>query len=220
MTVAALILAAGSGTRLGRPKQFLPLAGDERLVDRAVSSVRPVADWIAVVLPPGCTWDGATVDASCGGGESRHSSLRAGLALVPAEVDVVLVHSASHPLATADLARRLVEAVIGGADGAVPFLDAVDVVKRRDGKGELTTVGREGLGSAQCPMAFERTMLDRAFAAERSGTEESQLVEAIGGRIVAVGGEVGNVHVVDEPSLAVARALAAADVSSPAAPPV
>lgn len=192
----------------------MDLTSSERLIDRAVATVSAVADWVGVILPAGSEWDGAAVDAVCPGGGSRYASLKAGLALVPPSVEVVLVHSASHPLASVELAHRLLDAVADGADGAVPFLEAVDVVKRRHETGTLKTVGREGLGSAQCPMAFARPMLDRAFAEIDSGTEESQLVEAIGGRIVPVEGQVSNIHVVDLPGLAMARALAEQGVSS------
>ena len=192
----------------------MDLAPSERLIDRAVATVSTVADWVGLILPADVDWDGAPVDAVCAGGESRYASLKAGLALVPSSVQTVLVHSASHPLASVALATRLLDAVADGADGAVPFLEAVDVVKRRNETGQLTTVGREGLGSAQCPMAFARPMLDRAFAEVDHGTEESQLVEAIGGRVVSVPGEVSNIHVVDLDGLAVARTLAIADVSS------
>ena len=205
--VGALITAAGSGSRFGEPKQFLELSTGERVVDRAVATAKAVATWTAIVLPEGSAWDGEAVDVSTTGGRSRYESIAIGLALVPEEIDVLLVHSASHPLASIELARRLITAIADGADGAVPFLPATDVIKERDSSGSLRTIGREGLGSAQCPMAFSRPMLDRAFAEIDDGTEESQLVEAIGGRVVAVEGEVSNLHIVDRSGLAVARAL-------------
>ncbi|MDH3678732.1 MAG: 2-C-methyl-D-erythritol 4-phosphate cytidylyltransferase [Acidimicrobiia bacterium] len=220
MIIGALVTAAGSGSRLGAPKQFLTLGPSERLVDRAVTTVAAVASWTGVILPARHSWDGPTVDAVVTGGDSRYASIEAGLAVVPPEIDIVVVHSASHPLASIELIHRVVGAVASGADGAVPFLEAVDVVKRHSDQGTLTTVGREGLGSAQCPMAFARPMLERAFAETDDGTEESELVERIGGRVVAVAGDVANLHVVDLASLHLARTLAAADISSPVAPPV
>jgi 2-C-methyl-D-erythritol 4-phosphate cytidylyltransferase len=206
--IGALVTAAGSGARFGAEKQFVALAGSERLVDAAVSTSRAVAGWVGVILPAGRHWDGAAVDDACAGGASRYESLLAGLARVPRSVEVLLVHSASHPLATVALAGAVLAAVAAGADGAVPVLDAVDVVKRHRGDGTITTVGRQGLGLAQSPMAFRREALDRAFDAVADGVEESQLVEAIGGRVVAVAGEVTNVHVVDQASLEMVRALA------------
>lgn len=208
MKIGALITAAGAGTRLGVRKQFLDLAPSERLVDRAVATTREVADWVGVILPEDHPWDGPAVDACCAGGGSRYDSIAAGLALVPSSIEVIIIHSASHPLASPDLARTLVDAIKAGADGAVPFLEAVDVIKRQV-DGRLVTVGREGYGAAQCPMAFSRAMLDRAFAETSDGIEESQLVESIGGTVLAVPGEVSNIHVTDQASLDMARNLAA-----------
>lgn len=213
MVVGAVVLAAGSGTRLGQRKQFLELKSGERLVDRAVLTAAHVATWVGVVLPADHPWEGPPVDAVVIGGHSRHASLAAGLALIPPEVDIVVVHSASHPLATPELLMTLVAAVEAGADGAVPLHDMVDVIKQQTGD-RLTTVGREGYGAAQCPMAFGRAALAEAFAGGAEGTEESEVVERAGGRVVAVPGEVTNLHVVDETSLAVARAIAASGISS------
>jgi 2-C-methyl-D-erythritol 4-phosphate cytidylyltransferase len=213
--VAAIITAAGSGTRMGTRKQFLELAPGERILDRVVTTCRAVASWVAIVVPPGSGWDGQPVDAVVAGGASRLESVSAGVAAVPDDIDVVVVHSASHPFASVDLVRRLIAAIEAGADGAVPFLAAVDVIKRRDGDGTLTTVGRQGLGSAQAPMAYARPSLDRALAAVSGAAvvEESAAVEGIGGKVVAVAGESTNLHVTDPTSLAVVRALAGLDLS-------
>ena len=80
---------------------------------------------------------GGPVDAVIEGGSTRFESVSAGVTAVPPGIDVVVVHSASHPLASIDLVRRLVAAVVDGADGAVPFQPAVDVIKRLDEDGTL-----------------------------------------------------------------------------------
>lgn len=197
---------------MGARKQFLELTPGERIIDRVVATCRASASWVGVVVPADAGWDGAPVDAVVAGGADRLASVANGLAAVPPEAEVVVVHSASHPLASTDLIDRLVAAVAAGVDGAVPVLAAVDVIKRRNDDGTLTNVGREGLGSAQAPMAWSRPVLDRAIEALASsgGTavEESAAVEAIGGRVVAVDGELTNLHVTDPVSLAVVRRLA------------
>ena len=156
MGVAALVTAAGSGSRFGGLKQFAELAPSIRLVDAAIVTARSVSAWVGVILPAHYQWDGAPVDGTTGGGTSRRESIGAGLAILPSWVETVLIHSASHPLATPATARRALDAVAGGADGAVPWLAAVDVIKRLNIDDTLTTIGREGLGSAQSPMAFKR----------------------------------------------------------------
>lgn len=195
--------------RFGGPKQLAPLTPDERLVDRATSVVAEVADTVVVVLTPGHPWDGPPVDAVAPGGADRSASVSAGLAALDPAVEVVLVHDAAHPLASPALARAVVAAVVAGADAAVPFLEVADVVKRRADDGRLSTVGRHGLGLAQMPMAFRRSALESArVAGGRDAVEESAVVEAEGGVVVAVPGEAANVHVVDRATLDLARRLA------------
>ncbi|MEM7337661.1 MAG: 2-C-methyl-D-erythritol 4-phosphate cytidylyltransferase [Actinomycetota bacterium] len=210
--VAALVTAAGSGTRFGGQKQFITIddAGT-RLVDRAVVTMRAVADWVGVILPADHEWSGPAVDAALAGGHDRRSTIAAGMAFVPAEAEIVVVHSASHPLASAALAQAAIDALGhgSGADGAVPTLPLVDVAKRVGADGRLLTVGRQGFGLAQSPMAFTHDALAQALAADLDAVEESQLVEATGGVVVAVPGEVANVHVVDQASLRVVRSIAA-----------
>ncbi len=211
--VGAIVVAAGSGSRIGAPKQFLELTPGTRMVDRAVQVAATVAEFVVVVLPAGTTWDGAAVYATCEGGSDRLSSVASGLAALPEGCDVVLVHDAAHPLASAALARACVSAIRAGASGVVPLLEAVDIVKRRDASGNVETVGRSDLGAAQVPMAFDRAVLDSAhaqrhrLAASPNGpVEDSQLLEALGWAVASVPGEVANVHLVDEASLAVIRA--------------
>ncbi len=212
--VGALVTAAGAGVRFGGPKQFQELRTGFRLVDAAIEACRPAVDWIGVLVPAGHEWGGPPVDAVAEGGATRLATLAAGIDLVPPEVDLLVVHSASHPLASPGLVEALVAAVsTSGADGALPLWQPADVIK--DGRGpRLLTVGREGFGLAQCPMAFRRRPLQQALDAWREGDaatvgayEESGLVEACGGRVVAVPGEPANLHIVDHETLAMARAL-------------
>lgn len=213
------MLAAGSGTRMGTRKQFLDLTDDERIIDRAIATCRACADWVGVVLPPGVGLDeparpGPAIDAVIEGGADRFASVQAGAAALPSEAEIVVVHSASHPLASPMLMGRTIEAVRSGADGVVPVLAVVDTVKRRSEDGSLTTMGREGIGTAQGPMAYRRSVLDRAVTADGAFTDESVAVESVGGRVVAVDGELTNLHVTDPVSLAVVRHLATLDPTS------
>src|SRR5689334_15006082 len=100
--VWAIVVAAGSGSRFGSAKQFAPLAG-RRVLDWSVAAARSVADGVVLVLPEGDVGDGAgepAVDVVVAGADTRSGSVRAGLAAVPAEADVVLVHDAARPVAS------------------------------------------------------------------------------------------------------------------------
>ena len=108
MDTCGIIVAAGSGSRFGVPKQFETVAG-ARLVDRAVDAVADACDDVVLVLPAGVAWDGRPVAASVPGGSTRSASVRAGLDAVAGSAAVVVVHDAARPLAP----PALFEAVIG-----------------------------------------------------------------------------------------------------------
>ena len=212
--VSVILLAAGSGTRFGDTKQFLELAPGFRLVDAALQWALAGTESVILVLPAEHYWEGHEVEAIVPGGATRLESVGAGLAALPAEAEVVIVHDAAHPLVPRETFADLLGAIGAGADAAVPFLPVGDVVKRRIENGSLTTVGRDGFGLAQVPMAFTKSAL---VAAHRAPTgddfpcwEDSMLIEKRGGLVVSVAGSAWNVHVVTPDDLGVARALAAA----------
>ena len=183
----ALVLAAGSGDRLGRglPKAFLPLAGRPMLEFSllAVAGCEEI-DSAVLVVPEGLTSEGermagrlaggAHVRAVVTGGLTRQDSVRLGLAALPPHVDVVICHDAARPMASAELFSRVVEALDGGraADGAVPVMPSPDTVKRIVAGSVVGTVPREEVGLAQTPQAFVATALTEAHGrAVEDGTE-------------------------------------------------
>src|SRR5687767_7060397 len=116
--VWTVIVAAGSGERFVRTKQFQILGG-RRVLDWSLDAARAVSEGIVLVVPPES--DGlavAGVETVVPGGSSRSASVRAGLGAVPTEADVVVVHDAARPLATIDLFRQVIAAVEAGADAA------------------------------------------------------------------------------------------------------
>ena len=208
--VGAIVLAAGSGERFGDRKQFSELRTGFTLIDAALETMFRFTDSLVLVLPRGVEWDDPAVKAVAGG-SSRIESAAHGLRALTDDPDVVLIHDAAHPLADIDTISALLVAIEGGADAAVPVLLVSDVVKRVDSGGAITTVGRENLGLAQVPMAFETSALRaayRRFATLGGAWEDSLLVEKAGGRVVAVPGSPYNVHVVTQDDLRIARTLA------------
>lgn len=195
--VAVIVLAAGSGARFGGAKQFALLAG-ERLVDRAVRIVTPVAGPPVLTLPPGTTWDGPPVRAAVSGGESRTESVRNALAAIPEEVEVVIVHDIARPLATAQQFHDLIAAIDAGADAAVLVWPLPDTLKAVTADGTIEHRGREGLAMAQTPMGFSAAMLRKIFATySEVPIEESIVVAELGGRVVPVPGDRWSQHVVE-----------------------
>ena len=123
------------------------------------------------------------------GGDSRTASVRAGVAEVPDDAAVILVHDAARPLLPDEVIGRLIGALGEGYDGAVPVLPVTDTVKRvRDGVVDETLV-RDGLVSVQTPQAFTAPALRAALAAGAEGSDCASLVEANGGRIRTVEGD-------------------------------
>jgi 2-C-methyl-D-erythritol 4-phosphate cytidylyltransferase len=156
-------------------------------------------DAIVVVAPPG--WEEPAillaeelactkVNACVAGGETRTDSVRAGLAEVPDDAVVVLVHDAARPLVTEEIVARVLEPLAEGWDGAVPGLPVADTLKRvgADG-GVLETVTRDSLWAVQTPQAFVAGMLRRAYDGATAATDCSALVEAAGGRVKVVEGD-------------------------------
>jgi 2-C-methyl-D-erythritol 4-phosphate cytidylyltransferase len=201
-----IVVAGGSGSRFGVPKQFEAVAG-ARLVDRAVDAVAEACDDVVLVLPAGVAWDGRPVAATVAGGSTRSSSVRAGLDAVTGSAAVVVVHDAARPLASAALFEAVVGAVRAGADAAVPGLPIPDTVKRVDGAHVVETISRDALVAVQTPQAFRTDALRAAHTAGGEATDDAALVEAAGGRVVIVPGDPRNLKITTPADLVVATAL-------------
>lgn len=206
MTTWAILLAAGRGTRFGGEKQFLDLGG-RRIVDHAVHEAHAAVDAVVLVLPAGTNWVGPPVAAVVAGGEQRSDSVRAGLAAVPEEAEVIVVHDAARPLASAAVYRAVIDAVRAGADAAVPGLAIADTVKRVSGDRVVETVDRADLVVVQTPQAFRAEVLRRAHAGAGDATDDAGLVERLGGTVTVVPGDPRSRKVTDPADLDALRAL-------------
>src|SRR3954451_9234055 len=207
MSVWAVLVAAGRGERLGedRPKAFarlgeLPLLAEPlRRLDES-----GWVDEIVLVAPP--EWEepaillaeelGASKVSSCvPGGETRTDSVRAGVAEVPDEVDVIVVHDAARPFLPEEVLERVIGALGDGFDGAVPGLPVADTVKRAPGGVVAETVPRDDLVTIQTPQAFVASVLRAALRALgddsslSAATDCAALVERNGGRVRVVAGD-------------------------------
>jgi 2-C-methyl-D-erythritol 4-phosphate cytidylyltransferase len=203
---SAVVVAGGRGDRFGAPKQF-STAGGARLVDHAVAAAAAVCNEVVVVLPADATWDGCAVQAVVAGGATRSESVRAGLAAVAADTDIVVVHDAARPLATPELFELVVDAVRAGADAAVPALEVADTLKRVDGGRVVETVSRDHLVAVQTPQAFRASVLRDAHARGSEATDDAALVEAAGGTVVIVPGDPRNLKVTTVADLVLASTL-------------
>lgn len=201
--VWAVVVAAGSGSRFGGPKQYAPLVG-RRLLDWSVDAARSVADGVILVVSDDRAGDDEpAVDAVVAGGATRSASVRAGLAAVPETAAVVIVHDGARPLASHALFRTVADAVLAGADAAVPVVPVADTIWDRDG----TLVDRDNLVAVQTPQGFRFAALRTVHAGRPEATDDASLVAAAGGRVRQVQGERTNVKVTEPDDLVVAAAV-------------
>lgn len=218
---AAVIVAAGKGRRFGADgprKQFVALDGRPVLAwsCRALGTALGAGRIVAVVPhdvagdPPG--WLRDLAGHVVAGGETRRESVALGLAALPEDTDVVLVHDGVRPFATPGLIRRVADAARGGAH--VPVLPVVDTVKRVDGEGRVVeTLDRSTLRRVQTPQGFPVPVLRRVHAEPPMPgavvTDDAALCEAAGVDVRALPGEAYNLKVTTEEDLAYAAWLVA-----------
>jgi 2-C-methyl-D-erythritol 4-phosphate cytidylyltransferase len=201
--VWVIVVAAGSGRRFGGAKQYEPLAG-RRVIDWSISAARTVADGVVLVVSPERADDAEPgVDAVVAGGDTRSASVRAGLAVVPGDAEVVLVHDGARPLAPPELFRSVVDAVRAGADAVVPGVPVDDSLRSLAGG----AVERDGLVAVQTPQGFRGAALRGAHAAGAEATDDASLVEDAGGKVVVVDGSPTNLKITRPSDLTVAEAL-------------
>jgi len=209
MSTWAVVVAAGAASRFGRPKQYEQLGG-RRVLDWSLEAARATSDGIVLVVAPEiAARPEPDADVVVGGGETRSASVRCGLAAVPGDASVIVVHDAARPLAPAPLFRAVVAAVESGADGAVCALPVADTVKRVHGRRVVETLDRIDLWAVQTPQAFAAAVLRAAHEAEPEATDDAALVEAAGGRVVVVEGNPCNRKLTYLHDLVVAEALLA-----------
>jgi len=198
MLIAAILVAAGSGSRFGAetPKQFLTIAGQPVIRHAA----RALAEHVGLLQPVG---DAAAIGEALGelphlpivpGGATRQDSVLAGLeALAPHAPDIVLVHDAARPVIPAGTIPALI-AALRDAKGAIPAVPVADTLKQVAGERILKTVPRDGLYRAQTPQAFDFATLLRTHRLGIAGaTDDASLLEAAGESVAIVPGSDTNI---------------------------
>jgi len=198
MRSAAILVAAGSGSRFGgeSPKQFLPLLGRPVLrhaaeaLARHVDLLQPVSD----PSPIDAALSGLAHLPTVPGGDTRQQSVLAGLeALVPHAPDIVLVHDAARPHIPPGTIPALL-AALDSFDGAIPAAPVADTLKRVAGGVIQATVPRDALFRAQTPQAFRFAALLAAHrdSAAAQATDDAALLEATG-QVAIVPGSDDNI---------------------------
>jgi 2-C-methyl-D-erythritol 4-phosphate cytidylyltransferase len=215
LTVAALLLGAGAGNRLGAsvPKAFSEVAGRTLLMHslERFRGHRLVRDVVVIVPAPyverAQTLSGPSLVVA--GGVTRLDSVRVGLAALADDVDTVLVHDVARPFVPAAVIDRVVDALAEGADAVVPGLPVTDTIKRVDSDERvLATVDRSELRAIQTPQGFRVAALVAAHEGAPEATDDAGLIEALGGTVVVVAGAEEAFKITRPWDLRVAEALA------------
>lgn len=204
-------MAAGRGERLGAdvPKAFVELHG-RSLVEFGIAEATSMPhaghlvvvvpqdhaaralELVALVLPENSQWDVSVVP----GGRERHESVRFGLDALPDSVDVVLVHDAARPFASAELFERVLAEVHRTGDAVVPAIPVADTLKRVDDGIVQQTIARDSLVAVQTPQGFPRELLAAAHATAQlqdgdhpDPTDDAEVVQRAGGTVRTVRGD-------------------------------
>jgi len=196
--IAAILVAAGSGSRFGAdtPKQFLSIAGRPVIrhaaeaLAREVALLQPVGDAAPIVA----ALAGLDHLPAVPGGATRQASVLAGLeALAVDAPDIVLVHDAARPFIPAGTIPALL-AALDTVPGAIPAVPVADTLKRGDDGKITATVPREGLFRAQTPQAFRfPLLLDLHRRAPAGATDDAAILEAAGYAVALVPGAEDNI---------------------------
>ncbi len=226
MRVAAIIPAAGLGTRMRRaaegaeksPKQFLRLDGSSILMHTVRKFVAcPSIGEIIVALR---AQDRGRFEQELGeaalarpvvlveGGRYRQESVRNGLERVSPGVELVAVHDAVRPCVPVELIERVIQAA-ARTGAAIPGLPPVETVKQVENTRIRTTLPRERIVLAQTPQVFRLELLRRAYqqaeADEFVGTDEASLVEHLEVDVSVVPGSDRNIKITRQSDLALAQ---------------
>ena len=211
-SVFAVIVAAGRGERLGRPKALVTL-GERTFLEHCLDAFLAAGPWKAIAVAARPEDLGAIVNLQLPpivklsvGGERRQDSVLAGITALGAADGRILVHDVARPLVTPTLIRRVRE-----AQGVVvvPAIPVDDTLRRREGE-RKGTFSREGMVRVQTPQAFDVALLrQRLEAARETVTDEASLFEDEG--MTFVEGDPSNFKITREADLAMARALSGDD---------
>jgi 2-C-methyl-D-erythritol 4-phosphate cytidylyltransferase/2-C-methyl-D-erythritol 2,4-cyclodiphosphate synthase len=225
MRAAAIVVAGGSGSRMGRPKQFLPLAG-ATVVEwslRCFAGMPEVASVILVLGPESIAEHGPRLTGGkvkvVAAGATRMGSVKNGFAAVPRGADVVAVHDGARSMITPQIARAtMAEALKSGA--AVAAVAVKDTLKRVP-KGRVVvseTPDRAEYWAAQTPQTYRYDVLEEAltrFKDDADATDESQLVERCGHPVSVVASSYENFKITTPEDMIMAEAILAARAGAP-----
>jgi 2-C-methyl-D-erythritol 4-phosphate cytidylyltransferase len=225
LKASAIIVAAGSGVRLGSnvPKAFVKIAG-RTMLSYSLATVGQInsIEELVITVPEGFENAARAEVAAAGlsipvkitvGGIERQDSVRIALELTSAESELVIVHDAARPLATAEIFEACLSAA-SRAGAAIAAIPVSDTLKRVADSRITATIARADLWQAQTPQAFRRAVLvaahQRAVREKIAATDDADLVERTSARVEVVEASTTNIKITTPADLAIAEAIVSA----------
>jgi 2-C-methyl-D-erythritol 4-phosphate cytidylyltransferase len=215
MKTVAIIVAGGQGKRMGRPKQFIKIAGKPMLawtVD-AFQRVKAVDGIILVVTPDqedlAKKIKASKIIAVVAGGRQRQDSVRNGLAVLPKGTQIVLIHDGARPAVEAEAINGTIRAAKehGAAIAAVPLKDTIKQVASREPR-VVKTMDRGELWAAQTPQTFTVPVIKKAYEQlVHDVTDDAAAVERLGIPVQIVMGSYANLKVTTPEDLFIMEAI-------------
>lgn len=223
MTTSVIVVAAGSGERLGAtsPKAFVSVAG-KTLLEHALGTLNAVTHTLQVVVVAPKKWLGAAEDLGrktlddrhslvvVPGGATRSDSVRAGLAAVEKDVTKVLIHDAARALCPPEVFGRVIDALDAGAVAVIPTIPVVDTLSPIDHRTGVTgpAVDRNGLAIVQTPQGFTTDVITRAHEAfPENATDDAEIARLAGHDVISVAGDATAFKITHSPDLERAHQL-------------
>ena len=209
MKLSVIIVAGGSGTRMGAdvPKQFIPMDG-QPIILHTIQKFLPLADQIIIALPKEHfkLWEelcilhnfnskdnNVTVTA---GGDTRYHSVKNALALVHTKAALVAVHDAVRPYISTELIRQIAQcAAMNGT--AIPAINVTDTIREIKSDGTSKTLIRDNLRAVQTPQIFDYQVIKTAYSMPYSSsfTDDASVVEAAGINVTICQGDQKNIKI-------------------------
>lgn len=218
--IAAIVPAAGSSSRMGKPKQWLDLCGESVLAHTLCALQASVIDEIVVAIRPEdeeavrgvlVKYGINKVTALVYGRETRQQSVLAALEAVSPQASLIAVHDGARPLVTPDLVARVAE-LAARTGAAAPGVAVKDTCKRIDADGRvIETPDRSTLRAVQTPQIFDAVLYRAAVeAAAHTGadyTDDCQLIESAGHAVYLCDGNAENLKITTPEDVLVATAI-------------
>ena len=216
MKIVCILLAAGEGKRFGEKKQFIKLKG-EPVFQYSINTVNKIDEITDIVLVlPKEDLDRIKIFSfknvkKIAGGKERQESVYNALKEME-HADIVIVHDTARPFATEDMFLNGIKNVKKGFDGSITAINARDTIKKVEDNRVIETLDRNELYIVQTPQTFKFEILKKAHEKAKednfTGTDDSSLVEKMGGNITVNKGSVLNFKITTKEDLILANCLA------------